>query len=71
MAASDGLRRVSLGAGEIGAGAIAASLQHDGIEARVHADSGGSLGGVNATYMLIYREDDEKRVLDAIAAHLD
>ncbi len=71
MDAGGGLQRISLGLGEIGAGVIAASLRNQGVVARIDADTGGSFGGINATYTLLYRKTDELKVLDVIAKHLE
>lgn len=66
----DGLRRISLGIGEIGAGAIAADLRYETVDVKIDADTGGSFGGINANYTLLYRTVDESKVLAAVAKQL-
>jgi hypothetical protein len=67
MDAGEGLRQVALEGGEIGTGVIEAMLIDEGLDVRLHRDSGGALGGLAAVYFLLYREKDEDRVLEAIA----
>jgi len=66
MPAGDGLRQVSI-TGEITAGVIQASLRDEGLDVQVHSSSGGGFGGIGSAYFLLYREENEARVMEAVA----
>ncbi len=66
MDAGGGLRQVSI-PGELSARVIEASLRDEGLEVELFSHSGDGVGGLAATYYLLYRADDEPRVMEAVA----
>lgn len=66
MAAGDGLRQVSI-TGEIAARVIEASLRDEGLDVQLHSSSAGGFGGIASAHFLLYREENEARVMEAMA----
>jgi hypothetical protein len=66
MKAGDGIRQISI-EGEITAKVIEASLRDEGLTVQLHSSSAGGFGGIASAYFLLYREENEPRVLQAMA----
>ena len=62
-----GLRRVNLGLDQFTAGIVVARLRDDGVDVQTYGVDGGQWGGSNTVHTMLFRPEDERRVLDVLA----